>query len=348
MKRLFSLLIALTLLLAMYTPAAAGGAKIIPTFAIVNVVTDASVTIQTHNFPAHDNFDVLMNYIGTRGVGGIKVATIGSGSGGSFTATFNIPNTLKGQYQIAIRLQSNTGSGYYAYNWFYNNPAGKPGGCPPGGCGCPLGGCYYEIPTFSITGVVQDKNVTIQTHNFPKNDSFDVLMNYMGTRGVGGLKVATVNSDGGGSLTFTFDIPDFLKGQYKIAIRLQSNTGSGYYAYNWFFNNTTGNTGGGGIPGYLGYPTFWISKVTRDVNVTIVTSNLPPNDKFQVLMGPIGTRGINGIPVQTIDSGAGGTQTLTFNIPAQLASSYQISIRLQSITGTGYYAYNWFYNNTVK
>jgi hypothetical protein len=37
--------------------------------------------------------------------------------------TFDIPASLKGSYQIAVRLQSNTGSGYFAYNWFYNNNA---------------------------------------------------------------------------------------------------------------------------------------------------------------------------------------------------------------------------------
>lgn len=340
MKRISTHILALILIMVITIPVQAAPTKVIPTFSIVSVVTDTSVTIQTYNFPAGDSFNVLMNVIGTRGVGGINVATISSGAGGSFIATFNIPDALKGLYQIAIRLQSNTGSGYYAYNWFYNNTSGSPGPVPQPG--------YSGIPTFKITGVVRDQNVTIVTNNFPKNDSFDVLMNYMGTRGVGGLKVATVSSGAGGVLTFTFNIPDFLKGQHRIAIRLQSNTGSGYYAYNWFYNNTTGSQGGGGTPGYVGYPTFMISQVVRNSTVTIVTNNLPPNDTFQVLMGPMGTRGINGYPVTTINSGVGGVQTLTFNIPPQLYGSYQIAIRLQSISGSGYYAYNWFYNNTTS
>ena len=338
MKRSTYFLVILAIVLSLATPVyASAPASIIPTFSISGVVPDTSVTITTYNFPAGDNFDVLMNYMGTRGVGGIKVATIASGAGGSFQATFNIPAALHGQYQIAIRLQSNTGSGYYAYNWFYNSSSGSTGG----------GTGYTPIPTFSITGVVKDLTVTIKTNNFPANDSFDVLMNYMGTRGVGGIKVATVNSGAGGVLTFTFDIPVTLQGQYKIAIRLQSNTGSGYYAYNWFYNNTTGGGGGGGGSGYTGYPTFMISAVVKNSTVTIITYNLPPNDTFQVLMGPIGTRGINGYPVTTINTGVGGSQTLTFNTPPQLYGSYQISIRLQSTTGSGFYAYNWFYNNST-
>jgi hypothetical protein len=56
----------------------------------------------------------------TQGVDGIVVTTIDSGSGGSFSKTFNIPAALAGEDRIAIRLQATT-DGWYAYNWFYNN-----------------------------------------------------------------------------------------------------------------------------------------------------------------------------------------------------------------------------------
>jgi hypothetical protein len=206
-------------------------ASTIPTFSITGVVKNQTVTIYTYNFPAKDNFDVLMNYIGTQGKYGIKVGTINSGKGGSFTATFNIPAQLKGQHQIAIRLQSNTGSGYYSYNWFYNNTTGG-SVVPPG-----KGSKYTGIPTFSITSVVRNKTVTIYTNNFPAKTNFDVLMNYMGTQGKNGIKVGTLSSGNGGAFSATFNIPTQLKGQYQIAIRLQAS--SGYYAYNWFYNNTT-------------------------------------------------------------------------------------------------------------
>jgi hypothetical protein len=55
----------------------------------------------------------------TRGINGFEVATTKSGDGGSFTATYSIPQALKGHDRIAIRLQSS--AGYYSYNWFYNN-----------------------------------------------------------------------------------------------------------------------------------------------------------------------------------------------------------------------------------
>jgi hypothetical protein len=346
MKQLTSILLALVLSFAVAVPATTNASTLnstIPTFSILSVVADKTVTIQTYNFPANDKFKVLMNYIGTRGVNGIKATTISSGNGGTFTAKFDIPVELKGQYQIAIRLQSTTGSGYFAYNWFYNNLSGKNTG---------TGGVtgYSGIPTFSILSVVTDKTVTIKTNNFPANDNFDVLMNYMHTKGVNGVKVTTISSGNGGSFQATFNIPTSLKGQYQIAIRLQSNTGSGYFAYNWFYNNTAGsNTGGGGISsGYSGYPTFSILSVVRNKTVKVQTYNLPANDNFKVLMGPMGTRGINGYKVTTFNSGSGGSTSLTFEIPPELKGSYQISIRMQSTTGSGYFAYNWFYNNTAN
>lgn len=341
MKHTVMHLLALIILVSSFstnvTPANAAKVVEIPTFSILSVAVDTSVTILTHNFPVSHGFDILMGYMGTRGINGFLVGTLNSGAGGSFIATLNIPPELRGQFQIAIRLQSNQGAAYHAYNWFYNKPGGSVSYYPPE---------YNDggIPTFSIAGVVQDVSVTIITHKFPAGDSFDVLMNYMGTRGINGYKVATVSSGAGGKMTFTFPIPDFLKGEYQIAIRLQSNTGSGFAAYNWFFNNTGYTSGSGGIPGYYGYPTFSIVSVIRNQSVTIEIYNLPPGDKFDVLMGPMGSRGLGGYLVDSFDAGAGGRQSHTFNIPAQLFGAYQIAIRIQSKTGTGLYAYNWFFN----
>jgi spore coat protein U-like protein len=340
---LTAVVLAVLLVLVLANPLPAQAGSVIPTFTIVNIVPDTSVTILTYNFPANRSFDVLMGPISTRGVGGIKVSTINSGAGGSFSATFNIPLALGGQYQIAIRLESTSGSGYYAYNWFYNNRFGSLPTVPPPADAKPL-------PAIFITGVVQDVSVTISTQNFPANDRFDVLMGYMGSRGIGGIPVANVSTGAGGKLSFTFSIPQALRGQPQIAIRLQSATGSEYYAYSWFVNNTSGSTGWpvpSPHPGYSGFPTFAITQVVRDQTVSIITHNLPPKEQFQVLMGPMGTRGINGIVVGTIDTSVNNAQTFTLAIPVALYGSNQIAIRLQSISGAPYYAYNWFYNVTT-
>lgn len=334
MKPLAALL-AVFLVLALVAPGvqAASPSFVIPTTQILSVSVDSSVTLKTFNFPANDKFDVYMNTFGTLGIGGVKVATVDSGAGGSLTFTFNIPDSLKGLSRIAIRLQSPT-SGYYAYDWFDNKTGGTTTPGTPSGV----------IPTFSIVSVEKDSKVTIQTANFPKNLKFDVLMNTYGTLGVGGVKADTVDSAGGGTLSFTFSIPASLKGLDRIAIRLQSQT-TVHYAYNWFWNSpSSGSTGTPSLPAGV-IPTFSISAVVQDSTVTIKTANFPASDKFDVYMGAYGTLGVGGVKVGTIDTGTGGVLTQTFNIPDSLKGSSRIAIRAQSPT-SGYFSFNWFWNST--
>ena len=311
-----------------------------PTFSISEVKTDESVTILTNNMPANKNFNVLMGEIGTKGIDGIVVATLNSDKGGSFLATFPIPEQLKGRAQIAIRLEG-TGNPYYAYNWFWNDakdgtwPEDYPPAQPPT--------CACNIPTFSIKSVVKGEDVTITTYNFPKNVEFTVLMGKMWTRGINGIEVATLKSGEGGSFEATFDIPAELANEERIAIRLEGT--GGYYAYNWFWNNTASTPPAEPVDGYSGYPYFFITAVEKDTTVSIKAYNLPEDTDFTVLMGKMWTMGINGIEVTTLNSGEGGTLEATFTIPAELAGEQRIAIRLQ---GEVYYAYNWFWNNTTN
>ena len=91
---------------------------VIPTFSILAVTRDQTVTIQAANFPAGMKFKVLMGAFGTAGINGYYVTTIDSGAGGSFKGTYTIPELLRGSTLIAIRLEGT--SGYYSYNWFWN------------------------------------------------------------------------------------------------------------------------------------------------------------------------------------------------------------------------------------
>ena len=202
------------------------------------------------------------------------------------------------------------------------------------------------VPVFFIASVVKNKSVTITTYNFPAYDQFKVLMGPYGSKGINGIKVGNYSSGNGASKTVTYQIPASLKGSYRIAIRLQSTTGSGYFSYNWFYNNTAGGgTGGGGVtPSYTGYPYFFIKSVVRNNTVTIVGYNYPKNTKFNVYMGPNGTKGVGGYFVTSFNSGSGGTINKTFPIPPELVGSTKIAIRTQ---GNVYFAYNWFWNNTA-
>jgi hypothetical protein len=136
-----------------------------------------------------------------------------------------------------------------------------------------------------------------------------------------------------------------LTGSERLAIRLQSPT-SGYFAYNWFWNNPATTPVATPIPGYSGFPTFSIKSVVKNQSVTILTHNFPPNDTFTVTMGKFGTLGIGGEVVVTTESGNGGAFEVTYTIPTKLADLGQIAIRLQSPT-TGFFAYNWFFNTTA-
>ena len=205
----------------------------IPTFSIASVAAGNTVTITTNTYPANDNFDVYMGKIGTRGVGGVKVTTVSSGAGGTQNFTFTIPDTLKADNQVAIRLQSPV-TGYFSYNWFTNVTTG-PGVPPTGPTPSPIP--PGTIPTISIQSVVQDSTVTIVTRNYPANDTFNVTMGEFGTQGVNGVAITSVSSGTGGAQTYTFNIPNSLKGDSRIAVRLQSPT-SGFFSYNWFWNST--------------------------------------------------------------------------------------------------------------
>jgi hypothetical protein len=339
----FLLLMGPALTSALASPESAPAA-VVPTISIVSVVPDVSVTIRTHNYPANQTFTARMGPMGTRGVGGTVVGTTPSGAGGSFEATYPIPADLHGARQIAIRLDSP--AGFFSFNWFYNQttaPAVTPGPGTPVATRAP-------VPTITILNVVRDQTVTVRTHNYPANQTFTARMGPMGTRAVGGTVVGTTDSGAGGSFEVTFDIPAVLHGARQVAIRLDSP--AGFFSYNWFYNNTTtpAATPAPGTPAptpgpiFRGIPTFGIIGVVQDQTVTIRTNNFPPNQTFTARMGPMGTRGIGGTVVGTTDSGAGGVLEVTYEIPAALRGSRQIAIRLDS--PAGFFAYNWFYNNT--
>ncbi len=317
----------------------------IPVISISSVITDQSVTIQTFNYPPNQTFVVRMHYMGTLGLGGQQVGTLQSGSGGSLSGTYNIPDYLKGQQQVAIRLDS--AQGYYSYNWFWNNTSGGTnggsGGQPPVN---PPGGGYAGIPTFRITAVVRDQTVTIQTNNFPANQLFDVTMGPMYAQGFG-YKVGEINSGAGGTLQQTFNIPAELQGLSRVSIRAQTRHANPYYAFNWFWNNSADTSGGSGSSGgtggqpttpVTGIPTIRICTVSRDQTVTFETRNYPANRDFTVTMGSLAT------VAGSFNSGTGGTTRQTVSIPAAVQGLNRITIQATSLP---FYSYNWFWNNNT-
>ena len=190
------------------------------------------------------------------------------------------------------------------------------------------------VPTFTIEDVVVDGSVTILAQDFPANQDFVVTMGPIGTLGINGTPVAITNSGLLGAFSATYPIPPELVGARQISIRLQSP--QGYFSYNWFWNNLS-------EPAPLPIPTISIDSVNVNETVTIRTRNFPADTTFLVTMGHMGTLGINGTPVGTLYSGAGGEMTATFEIPVLLKCLERIAIRTQS---DPFYSYNWFDNQT--
>ncbi|HZW02711.1 MAG TPA: hypothetical protein VFF68_02190, partial [Anaerolineaceae bacterium] len=257
---------------------------------------------------------------------------------------------------------------FFAYNWFYNNTSTAVTPTPGATATTSTTATPVPVtgtPTFGIQSVVADSTVTVLTKNFPANQTFTVRMGEFGTLGIGGTVVGTLDSGTGGSFNATFDIPNGLAGRSRIAIRMDSP--AGFFAYNWFWNSTadatvtttpapatatpgaaTATPGATTTPvpgtGYTGFPTFNVQSVVKDSTVTIRTNNLPPNQTFTVRMGKFGTLAVGGEVAGTFDSGAGGVQDVTFNLPAGVKGLSQIAIRIDS--NQGYFAYNWFWNST--
>lgn len=208
------------------------------------------------------------------------------------------------------------------------------------------------IPTMSITSVDVGKTVTIQTHNFPANHTFTVTMGPFGTQAINGTVVGTLNSGAGGSMAATYNIPANLQTANRVAIRAQTAHAAPFFAYNWFYNTTSGTGGQPGplpqpVPPTTVAPTFTVCAVVQNDSVTIKTKNFPPNLSFNVTMGAFGTQGIGGYQVGTLNSGVGGELTATFDLPPQLIGASRIAIRAQTAHANPFFAYNWFYNNTA-
>lgn len=215
----------------------------VPIILIKAVDPGKTVTVTASNFPKKVDFVIRMGKMWTRGINGTQVGTLTSSDTGAFEATFDIPAEFKDHERISIRFE-NLAGGYYSYNWFWNKSGGvvvppAPTTTPttsPSGTPAPV----VKYPYFNILAVVKDNTVTIEGFDFPANTEFTILMGKMWTMGIGGTTVGTFNSGEGGKMTATFNIPAELAGLNRISIRLQAKTG-GWFAYNWFWNNSTQN-----------------------------------------------------------------------------------------------------------
>ncbi len=235
MKKKFALLIALMLVLVICAPVQAAT---YPTFDIIGVVVGDSVTISTNLFPANELYYVYMGYNGTLGINGVLVTKIWTGTGGTFKAKFQIPDELKGEDIIAIRLESPT-TPYYSYNFFYNTTSYTNYNytTTTSSSSSSSSSTYVpsDFPTFSIIGVVKGESVTVETSYFPADNMFGVYMKDAASAVKTWYYVAGFNSADGSSFKATFTIPAELMFKEKIAIKMY-NLDQDYITYNLFEN----------------------------------------------------------------------------------------------------------------
>lgn len=234
MIRLFAVLILLAsfALSPLANVVHADGAQ--PSIEIVSVKSGESVTIRALNFPANQLFTVRMGKFGTQGVNGTQVDTTNSGAGGSFDVTYKIPSDLKSEEKIAIRMES--AAGYYSYSWF-SNKATSGGGTPT------TPGTTTGKLSLTILAVEKDKTVKVRAEGLPANQTFTIRIgtyaNFFRDYTVAG----TFSSGSGGTVEFTSNLPDPVKGVELVSIRIDS--AQKVYAYNAFKNATgSGSTGG--------------------------------------------------------------------------------------------------------
>lgn len=238
----------------------------------------------------------------------------------------------------------------YGYNYYVGNQGGYPVGGYPGN---------VRTWSFQVVDVNPKTTVTIRTYNTPSNIRLNVRIGaFMGSNHYDWIELGDLDTASGGSQTYILNIPAQYANANPMKLRLSQykKNGKVFQQDQVFYNavSYSGPSGGNPPPGWVYYPpyytgtipTIWIMSVVRDNTVTIQTHNFPPGLVFDVLMGPIGTRGIGGIPVGTLNSGAGGTLVVTYSIPPQLYGHRQIAIRTQNYP-TGFFSYNWFYNNTT-
>ena len=212
------------------------------------------------------------------------------------------------------------------------------------------------VPDTSITAVIKNESVTIQTTDFPANHTFHVLMGYNGTQGINGYLISKVTTGAGGSFLAKFYIPNELSGEDVIAIRFESVTEAKYFTYNWFYNDTaTGSSNTTFTPATTdtsgprynllgpGVPAINLVSAVKGESITVKTSYFPANSRYAVFMQDGDSTATELYEVAGVETAEGHTLTVTLPIPDELRWEEKIKIIFDNIN-TGYRWYNLFYN----
>lgn len=365
MKKLIAILFLIALMLPVQASAAPqaslsqsvtipGG----PTFWFHKVVRDTEVTISVKDFPKGERFQVYIGRTGSSFSDMQKVGTL-EYSSGTYRQTYKIPTRYRGERILGIRLYNQV-TGHYGHDIF-NNTTGwnsqqslflTPTGSSTSDSAGTSTGVPGTGPEFWIHDVQKDKFVTIKVKWYPKFENFRAYIGTPGEAKSGGVGVGTIIGSGDLSFITAFSIPSKYWGEDQLILRLE-NTFTGNYAFTQFTNSDDwqvissfdpNSVPSFAVSSYRGHPETQILNVVADSEVTLLASNLRPEDTYIVTMNISGTYGIGGTFVGTIESDAQGSATIvTFPIPEWLYGNTVIAIRLES-PSSGYYAFDFFYN----
>lgn len=197
-----------------------------PDIRIDATVRDQSVKMTVRMGVKNAKVDILMGPAGSKGIQGVNVGTANTGKTGGFQATVNIPASLKGADRLDVRVQVKSSKDALAFRGistgFYNMTSGPKG--------------YSSLPSVVITRVVRNERVDVTVHNLPPNKSFNVFLGaYLGHRNYPSIKVGSLSSSVGGTVTASFNIPAALYKAKEIVLVLQNASG-GCSVYKKFLN----------------------------------------------------------------------------------------------------------------
>lgn len=320
-KKLLPVLIALALLLgAAAQPYAVLAAQAKPSLEIIEVVKDREVTVRGEDFPRNTRFDVYLYPLGFDPTSADRVDRFTTGNTGTFEVSFDIPRKLEGYRRIVIFMESRDGN-YDVETWFFNRNTGKPSR-------------YTGTPSFTILDVVKDREVTLSLRNLPPDDRFEVLMDEMGTQAKDGIHAGWVSTGNGGNRQVTVTIPAALRGESRIAVRIESPT-SGYYYYSWFYNRSDwyggGDTGKGSSGGKVSL-TVSVTEVVQDQRIEVLISGLPQKSQFRVLMMAPGSNWKDAVEVLRTTSLSGKVVRAPLIIPSSLRGQERLLVRVEHIS----------------
>lgn len=183
---------------------------------------------------------------------------------------------------------------------------------------------------FDVIAVVKDQSVTIRTRDFPIRTDFVVRIDKAGKRAKDGPVAGEFYSQTGGEQEATFSIPEAVRGQGILAIRLDS--GENYTADSWFFNRTQDGPLFRSVkvptPSPAQAPVLTIAEVKKNTSVTVSGKNLPPNTSFSVRMGPYENFYRRYTRLASLTSAADGTINTTLTIPTALKDVENVMVRL--------------------